>query len=201
MNDQDIRWQQRFANYKKALLQLQDAVVLSEQRALSRLEKQGVIQVFEFTHELAWNVLKDYLQDQGNQNIKGSKDATREAFKVDLIVDGEQWMAMIQSRNISSHTYDEDIAEHLVRAIIQRYFPLFIALQTEMESDDGASIWFISRHFGEAQQCVCATPNYNCCGDLRFARERQLPQRFRYRPQYQGGRDLLRRADADRRSN
>lgn len=133
MNNQDIRWQQRFANYKKALLQLQEAVELSEQRLLSRLEKQGVIQAFEFTHELAWNVLKDYLQDQGNQNIKGSKDATREAFKVELISDGEQWMEMIQSRNISSHAYDEHTAEQLVSAIIKRYFPLFVSLQTEMK--------------------------------------------------------------------
>lgn len=133
MNDQDIRWQQRFANYKKALLQLQDAVELSAQRSLSNLEKQGVIQVFEFTHELAWNVLNDYLQDQGNQNIKSSKDATREAFKVELIADGEQWMAMIQSRNVSSHTYDERTAEQLLNVIIKQYFPLFVALQTEME--------------------------------------------------------------------
>jgi nucleotidyltransferase substrate binding protein (TIGR01987 family) len=95
--------------------------------------KQGIIQAFEFTHELAWNILKDYLQDQGNQNVKGSKDATREAFKVALIVDGEQWMAMIQSRNISSHTYDERTAERLVSAIIKDYFPLFVALQAEME--------------------------------------------------------------------
>lgn len=91
----DVRWQQRFASYKKALAQLKDAVTLSKQRPLSQLEKQGVIQAFELTHELAWNVLKDFLQDQGNQNIKGSKDATREAFKVALITDGEQWMAMI----------------------------------------------------------------------------------------------------------
>ncbi len=133
MNDQDIRWQQRFANFKKALRQLQGAVELSEQRALSNLEKQGVIQAFEFTHELAWNVLKDYLQDQGNQSIKGSKDATREAFKVGLIVDGEQWMAMIQSRNISSHTYDEATAEELVDVIIKPYFPLFVTFKTEME--------------------------------------------------------------------
>ena len=135
MNDQDTRWQQRFANFKKALQQLQSAVDLAEQRALSNLEKQGVIQVFEFTHELAWNVLKDYLQDQGNQNIKGSKDAdaTREAFKVELIADGEQWMAMIQSRNISSDTYDENTAEQLVDVIIKHYFPLFTALQSEME--------------------------------------------------------------------
>jgi nucleotidyltransferase substrate binding protein (TIGR01987 family) len=133
MNQQDIRWQQRFSNYKKALLQLQSAVELSKQRALSNLEKQGVIQAFEFTHELAWNTLKDYLEDQGNQHVKGSKDATREAFKVALIADGEQWMAMIQSRNISSHTYDERTADQLVSVIITQYFPLFVALQTEME--------------------------------------------------------------------
>ncbi|MEK6685364.1 MAG: nucleotidyltransferase substrate binding protein [Pseudomonadota bacterium] len=133
MNDPDIRWQQRFANYQKALLQLRSAVDLSNQRALSQLEKQGVIQAFEFTHELAWNMLKDFLRDQGNQNIKGSKDATREAFKVELIQDGEQWMAMIQSRNISSHTYDERTAEQLVDVIIHSYYPLFAALKMEME--------------------------------------------------------------------
>ncbi len=133
MNHQDIRWQQRFANYKKAVQQLQSAVELRAQRALSNLEKQGVIQAFEFTHELGWNMLKDYLQDQGNQNIKGSKDATREAFKVALIADGEQWMAMIQSRNVSSHTYNEHIAEELVSVIVGQYFPLFVELQTAME--------------------------------------------------------------------
>lgn len=134
MNDQDIRWRQRFANYKKAVVQLQEAVELSRQRALSNLEKQGVIQAFEFTHELAWNLLKDYLQDQGNQNIRGSKDATREAFKVALIGDGEQWMAMIQSRNLSSHTYNEHTANQLVEAIVHQYFPCFAELQAEMET-------------------------------------------------------------------
>ena len=133
MNDQDIRWRQRFANYRKAVRQLQSAVELSRQRELSPLEQQGVIQAFEFTHELAWNVLKDYLQDQGNQNVKGAKDATREAFKVELIADDEQWMAMIQSRNVSSRTYNEAIADELVAVIVAQYFPLFVALQTEME--------------------------------------------------------------------
>jgi len=130
----DVRWRQRFSNFKKALIQLEDAVVLGKQRELSKLEKQGVIQAFEFTHELAWNVLKDFLEDQGEQNIRGSKDATRAAFKVSLIIDGEQWMAMIQSRNISSHTYDEKIAESLVMVIFNCYFPLFKALEAEMES-------------------------------------------------------------------
>lgn len=135
MNDKDvdIRWKQRFSNFKKALIQLQDAVELSQQRELTKLEMQGVIQAFEFTHELAWNVLKDFLEDQGSQNIKGSKDTTREAFKVSLITEGTQWMAMIQSRNLSSHTYDEETAESLVVAIINDYFPLFKALKSEME--------------------------------------------------------------------
>ncbi len=133
MNYDDIRWQQRFANYKKALLQLQEAIELSKERPLSKLEKQGVIQAFEFTHELAWNVLKDYLTDQGYQNIKGSKDTTRAAFKTELITEGEQWMNMIQSRNLSSHTYDEHTAEQLVTEVFSVYYPLFVALQIEME--------------------------------------------------------------------
>ena len=132
-SDYDERWKQRFSNFKKALIQLEDAVVLSQQRQLTQLEKQGVIQVFEFTHELAWNVLKDFLEDQGEQSIKGSKDATRAAFKVSLIADGEQWMAMIQSRNLSSHTYDAETAELLVTAIVNDYFPLFKVLKSEME--------------------------------------------------------------------
>jgi len=131
--DVDVRWKQRFVNFKKALTQLEDAVSLSKQRDLSQLEKQGVIQAFEFTHELAWNVLKDYLEDQGEQSIRGSKDATRAAFKVSIITQGELWMAMIQSRNISSHTYDEETAELLFIAIADDYFPLFLALRSEME--------------------------------------------------------------------
>jgi len=131
---EDVRWKQRFFNFNKALAQLEGAVSLSQQRELSQLEKQGVIQVFEFTHELAWNVLKDYLDDQGEQNIRGSKDATRAAFKVSLITEGELWMAMIQSRNISSHTYDEDTAESLFIAIINDYYPLFTTLKAVMES-------------------------------------------------------------------
>jgi len=130
----DVRWKQRFFNFNKALILLEGAVSLSKQRELSQLEKQGVIQAFEFTHELAWNVLKDYLEDQGEQNIRGSKDATRVAFKVSLITEGELWMSMIQSRNISSHTYDENTAELLFITIVNDYYPLFTELKVEMES-------------------------------------------------------------------
>ena len=81
----DVRWQQRFSNYKKALANLSQAVDLMSQRPLSNLEKQGVVQAFEFTHELSWKMIKDFFDSQGNSEIYGSKDATRQAFKFGLI--------------------------------------------------------------------------------------------------------------------
>ena len=98
---------------------------LSQQRPLSDLEKQGVIQAFEFTHELAWNVMKDYFAYQGNPDITGSRDAIREACNKTLLSDGEGWMEMIKSRNQSFHTYNHKTAEELVDKIINQYFPLF----------------------------------------------------------------------------
>ena len=92
MADKDIRWEQRFSNYKRALSQLINAVNLSNERELSDLEDQGLIQAFEFTHELAWNVIRDYFEYQGNSSIIGSHDASREAFQKGLIVYGEGWM-------------------------------------------------------------------------------------------------------------
>src|SRR5580658_5383482 len=92
--NKDIRWQQRFRNYRQALPRLTEAVRLSEERPLSELEQQGLIQGFEFTHELGWNVLKDYLETQGIGDVIGSKNATRQAFKNGLIADGEAWMDM-----------------------------------------------------------------------------------------------------------
>ncbi len=125
MGDSDIRWQQRLANYGKALEQLADAVATSRQRPLSDLEKQGLIQAFEFTHELAWNVMKDYFAYQGNIGITGSRDAAREAFQKGLVEDGEGWMEMIRSRNLTSHTYQQKIADEICGHIVARYFPLF----------------------------------------------------------------------------
>ena len=126
---EDIRWKQRFANYRKALKTLTDAVELSRQRPLSELEKQGLIQGFEFTHELAWNVLKDYLQEQGYVRLIGSKDATRMAFKNELLEDGDAWMDMIKARNLSSHTYNTETAEKLVTDILERFYPAFVAME------------------------------------------------------------------------
>ncbi len=134
MNEEkDIRWQQRFSNFKKALSQLEKAIIIQNERDLSELEKQGLIQAFEFTHELAWNTLKDFFEYQGNTSITGSRDATREAFNKGLIQNGEGWMDMIRSRNKSSHTYNEEVAEEIVFHITETYYPLFTELKTTLE--------------------------------------------------------------------
>lgn len=130
----DIRWKQRLENYSKALRQLESAVTLSRERDLSDLEEQGLIQAFEFSHELAWNVMKDYFLFQGNSNITGSRDASREAFQVGLVSDGDGWMEMLKSRNQTSHTYNEDIASDIANKIKNRYFDLFLDFEQKMKS-------------------------------------------------------------------
>jgi nucleotidyltransferase substrate binding protein (TIGR01987 family) len=138
----DIRWKQRFKNYLRALQTLTEAVALAQTRDLSNLEEQGMIQGFEFTHELAWNVLKDYLEEKGIVGIIGSKDATRLAFKNGLIDDGEAWMDMIKARNLSSHTYNLETADEIADKILVRFYPAFeqfsrtfSTLAVQVESD------------------------------------------------------------------
>lgn len=128
-HSQDVRWKQRFQNYRLALARLTEAVDLARQRGLSDLEKQGLVQAFEFTHEMAWNVLKDYLEEQGFTGVIGSKGATRQAFKDGLIEDGEIWMEMIQARNQTSHTYNLDVAERIVRDVLGRFHPAFVTME------------------------------------------------------------------------
>ena len=123
---EDIRWKQRFNNFVRAFRRLDDAVQLKQSRDLSELEEQGLIQAFEFTHELAWNVLKDYLEEQGVVGLIASKDSTREAFKLGLIEDGDVWMEMIKLRNLTSHTYDEQVAEKVSSAIVKQFYPAFV---------------------------------------------------------------------------
>lgn len=136
MFDPDVRWRQRLQSFRKAFGQLSGAVDLAEKRGLSNLEQQGLIQAFEFTHELAWNTLKDFLQSRGTIELYGSKDATRAAFAKGLISDGEPWMDMIQSRNRTSHTYNEETANQITKAIISSYrgeFAKFLATFAKLE--------------------------------------------------------------------
>ncbi len=131
--NEDIRWKQRFSNFQKALATLGKAVTLSQERELSDLEEQGLIQSFEFTHELAWNVMKDYFQYQGNTEITGSRDAIREAFNKGLINNGDDWMDTIQSRNKASHTYNEATAEEIADKVKNKYLSLFLDLEEKMK--------------------------------------------------------------------
>jgi nucleotidyltransferase substrate binding protein (TIGR01987 family) len=130
-HEDDIRWVQRFDNYQRALAQLTKFIDKGE---LNELEEQGLIQAFEYTHELAWNVLRDYLREQGNPNIHGSRDATREAFKLELIRDGDSWMDMIIDCNRTGHTYNQETAQAIANNITGRFFTLFVMLQEKMRS-------------------------------------------------------------------
>ncbi|MBI5606906.1 MAG: nucleotidyltransferase substrate binding protein [Deltaproteobacteria bacterium] len=133
MTDQDIRWIQRLNHFNKAFSQLREAFELARQRPLSKLEEQGLIQAFEYTHELAWKTLKDFLESRGVGTLYGSRDTIREAFKTGLIENGDAWMDMINSRNLSSHTYDEITAATIVSAILKDYGPEFEAFHIKME--------------------------------------------------------------------
>lgn len=125
----DIRWQQRFSNYRKALAQLE---TFFQPPALNDREQQGLIKAFEYTFELAWNTLRDLLRSQGNATLLGSRDTLREAFRLGLIEDGERWMQMIQDRNLTSHTYNKPTAEAIVANISDGYMRCFQQLQDRL---------------------------------------------------------------------
>jgi len=120
--ESDIRWKQRFSNFKKAFVQLTEFI---EKGSLNKFEEQGLIQCFEYTYELGWNLLKDYLEAEGNHNITGSRSAIALAFKYELIADGEGWMEMFKDRNKTSHTYNEDTTREIVANIYNVSYPLF----------------------------------------------------------------------------
>ena len=130
----DIRWKQRFENFEYALKTLSDAIELSNTRTLSDLEKQGLIQSFEFTHELAWKVLKDFLENQGEMGIYGSKDTVRKSFNIGLIENGDTWIDMINSRNLTSHTYNLETADEILDKVISNYYKEFVKLQKKLKS-------------------------------------------------------------------
>ena len=139
MTTPDIRWIQRMENFQRALATLQRAIDLGQSRPLSELEEQGLIQAFEFTHELSWLLLKDFLVDQGVAGISGSRDAVREAVVRQLLPQGDEsvWMAMIRSRNLTSHTYNPAVAREIADLIVHRYGPVFQQLADLMQQRAG----------------------------------------------------------------
>lgn len=132
--EQDIRWLQRLGNYRKALKRLEDAVRVIEENADSEnldLLKEGLIQRFEFSHELAWKVMKDYLEYEGYSDIRGSRDAFRRALSIGII-HSPLWIDSIQTRNLTSHTYDEEITNSTLQTVVTEYYPLMKDFEAEM---------------------------------------------------------------------
>lgn len=142
-NSKDIRWEQRFANFKKALKKLSEAIgyikkdldkkEINVGNVLEEIIKEGLIQRFEYTFEMAWNVMKDYAFYQGNSEIGGSRDAIRYAFSLNLLANGELWMDMIKSRIKTSHTYNEETANEIYLKILNDYYSAFLLFQEIME--------------------------------------------------------------------
>lgn len=121
MNDNrdDIRWKQRFQNFQNAYTQLHQAV--SKFGALSVLEKEGMVQRFEYTFELAWKTLKDFLEDK-NIDAKYPREVIKKAFEYEIIKDGEIWLEMMEQRNLMAHTYSEEIFKKVIQLINEKYF-------------------------------------------------------------------------------
>lgn len=128
----ETRWKYRYHNYKKAISQLSRFL---EHKALNELEEQGLIQAFEYTFELAWKTLQDFLEEEsGYLELKGPRPVLKQAFKDGVISNGEFWMEMLNDRNRSVHTYDEDIAREIISAVVHNYFPLLKQLDGFLNS-------------------------------------------------------------------
>ncbi|MDR1759421.1 MAG: nucleotidyltransferase substrate binding protein [Fibrobacter sp.] len=133
----DIRWEQRFSNYRKALAKLRQAVeIVTKQmnygNEVDELLEEGLIQRFEYTHELAWKVMKDYAEYQGYTDIHGSRDAIRKALEINII-DDKQWMESLTDRNLTVHLYDDHAVARIYEKIKDIYFPLFTRFEEKMK--------------------------------------------------------------------
>lgn len=126
----DIRWQQRLSNYRRAVHNLEQAL---EQASYNDLERQGLIKGFELCYELAWKTLQDLLQARGYVDTTGPKPVIRQAFRDGLVNDGEQWMDLLEARNLAAHVYDEARARDLETRIRGRFASVFRELLDKLE--------------------------------------------------------------------
>jgi nucleotidyltransferase substrate binding protein (TIGR01987 family) len=131
--DQDVRWRQRFANFCRALENLERASI---QDSYNELERQGYIKGFELCHELAWKTIQDVLRERGYEGISGPKPVIRQAFIDGLITDGELWATIHEARNLAAHTYDLERAVLLEREIKTRFLAAFQQLRTRLDGLD-----------------------------------------------------------------
>jgi len=130
--NEDIRWKQRFVNFSKAFNQLERFVEVED---LNEMETQGLIKAFEYTYELSWKTLQDLLKEKGYKDIIGPRPVIEQSFQDGYIADGNAWMSMHKSRNLTSHTYNEEIAKEIVEAIRNVYCQLLKDLQIRLEEE------------------------------------------------------------------
>lgn len=127
--DNDVRWKQRLNNFRKAISQLKEFI---EKPELNKFEKQGLIQCFEYTFELAWKTMKDYLEDQGF-DIKSPRMAIQTGFQIQLLQDGHVWIDALEKRNLMAHTYDENLTNEAEKLIRTAYYGMLQELFTVLE--------------------------------------------------------------------
>lgn len=125
----DIRWKQRFFNFKKATKQLTEFI---EKEELNKFEVQGLIQCFEYTFELAWKTMKDFLEQEGF-DVKSPRKTIQTAFQTQLITDGHGWIDALEKRNLMAHTYDEGRAKEAEGLIRNKYYTIIKELCLKLE--------------------------------------------------------------------
>ncbi|SHG46744.1 nucleotidyltransferase substrate binding protein, HI0074 family [Thermosyntropha lipolytica DSM 11003] len=123
------RLKEKFAEYKKAVYKLKEAL---EEDVSNPLLYDGVIQRFEFTYELAWKLMKLYLESEGIVTVNSPRSAFKEAFAVGIITEGETWIDMINARNLTVHTYNEQMAKEIYDRVKDKYYPVFFAFANKM---------------------------------------------------------------------
>jgi len=128
MNQKDVRWRQRFENFERSYKLLEK---YSNGKIETELERAGIIQFFEITFELGWKVLKDYLESQGFI-VKSPREAIKQAYQIELINDGHVWLEALSKRNLTTHTYNEELVKELVKRITQVYLDEFTILYEKL---------------------------------------------------------------------
>ncbi len=132
MNIKDIRWKQRFQNFEKSLRFLENAMHIPTPDIT---QKAGMIQFFEICFELSWNLMKDYMEEQGFIDIRFPREVIKKAFETELIYDGHTWLEALKNRNFTAHTYDEEMADKVIIEIENAYYPLLSQLYNRLKTE------------------------------------------------------------------
>lgn len=119
--DVDVRWKQRFQNFDKAFKRLADAILIIRNDPDNVLLQAGLIQTYEFTFELAWKTLNDYLEMEGF-TVPSPRATLRQAFQCGYIQQGDVWLKALNDCNLTAHTYDDEVAKEVIADIQQTYY-------------------------------------------------------------------------------